>query len=215
MPPADRGPRRGGGGRWVRRGLGLLLLLLILWPLGDLAYVRLGAEDDQAVRADVILVLGCSIYGGPPGQPSPCIRARADHAAALYRQGLAAQVITSGGAVEEERSEASALAERLQADGVPAAAIQQEDQSRDTIQNIHNSRVILRAHGWQTVILVTEPYHIKRATLIAQDAGLTVYPSPAQDSLSWQDADLRRVKLGKDMLSLMLYQVKRVLGIDT
>jgi hypothetical protein len=39
----------------------------------------------------VILVLGCTIYGGEPGEPSPCIRARADHAAALYRQGLAAR----------------------------------------------------------------------------------------------------------------------------
>ncbi len=214
MPLTDRG-RGGRGGRWARRGVGLGLLLLILWPLGDLAYVSLGAEDERAAPADVILVLGCSIYGAPPGQPSPCIRARADHAAALYRQGLAAHMITSGGAVEEERSEAAVLAERLQADGVPAAAIEQEDQSRDTIQNINNSRVIMRAQGWQTVILVTEPYHIKRATLIAHDAGLTVYPSPARDSRAWQDADLRRLKLGEDMLSLMLYQVKRVLGIQS
>ncbi len=215
MPPTDPARRRGRGGRWFRRGLGLGLLLLFLWPLGDLAYVRLGAENERAAPADVILVLGCSIYGGPAGQPSPCIRARAEHAATVYRQGLAAQVITAGGAVEEERSEAAVLAEVLQADGVPAAAIYQEDQSRDTIQNIGNSRVIMRAHGWQTVILVTEPYHIKRATLIAQDAGLTVYPSPAQDSRSWQDADIRRVKLGEDMLSLMLYQVKRGLGIQS
>ncbi len=199
----------------LRRILGVGVLLLILWPVGDLAYVRLGAEDDHATHADVILVLGCSIYGAPPGQASPCIRARADHAAALYRQGLAAHVITSGGAVEEETSEASVLAGVLQADGVPAAAIRTEDQSRDTIQNIRNSRVILRAEGWQTVILVTEPYHIKRATLIARDAGLTVYPSPAVAGISWQDTDLRRRKLGQDMLSLMLYQVKRVLGIQS
>ena len=211
-PVAGRKRRRVRARLLVARGL---MLIPVVWTLGDLAYVRIGAEDDRAAPADVILVLGCSIYGGRDGGPSPCIAARADHAAALYRQGLAPHVIASGGEVDETRTEASALAHEMEAQGVPAAAISLEDQSHDTIQNILNSQQIMRAHGWHTVDLVTEPYHIRRATLVALDAGLTVYPSPALNSYTWQTPNLRQRMLVEDAFSLMLYQVKAVLGIHS
>ncbi len=199
---------------WARlRALVLVgSLFLLIWIVSDLAYVTIGAEADHAAPADVILVLGCSTYGGPPGGPSPCIRARAEHAAALYREGLAAHVIASGGA-EDTRTEAAVIQGVLVGAGVPAIAIVLEDRSHDTIQNIYNSRTIMRAHGWQSADLVTEPYHINRATLIARDAGLTIFPSPAVDSPAWQTASLRRRKLAEDTLSLMLYQVKALAGI--
>lgn len=188
------------------------LLLLALWGGGDLAFVTLGAEDDHAAPADTILVLGCSVYG-EEGIPSPCIRARAGQAAALYHQGLAPVIIASGGPVGPDLTEAGVLAGVLQEEGVPAAAIIRETESRDTIQNIYNSRVILAAHGWRTAILVTEPYHINRAGLIARDAGLRVYPSPALASPVWQSPSSRVLNLLEDAGSLMLYQVKTTLGI--
>src|SRR4051812_15963964 len=149
------------------------MLLGFVWAAADLVFVAGGAETDHARPADVILVLGCTIYGGPPGGASPCIEARAGHAATLYRQGLAPHVIVAGGGAPGEPTEAEVLTRVLTADGVPAEAVVGEDQSHDTIQNIFNSRRIMRAEGWQTAILVTEPYHIKRAGLIAHDAGLT------------------------------------------
>jgi uncharacterized SAM-binding protein YcdF (DUF218 family) len=195
----------------------LLLVLLLgalgVWVGGDLLFVTAGAEEDQARPADVILVLGCSIYGGSPGDPSTCIQARADHAAAVYRRGLAPYVIASGGGAPGEATEAEALTGVLTAGGVPASAVLAEDESHDTIQNILNSERIMRAHGWRTVILVTEPYHIKRAGLIARDAGLIVYLSPAVESRIWHSPEARRDALLEDALSLMLYQVKAVLGI--
>src|SRR5437867_2054615 len=79
-----------------------------------------------------------------------------------------------------------ALAAIMESDGVPEGAIIVEDQARDTVQNIQFSRAILAAHDWRTAILVTEPHHIKRAILIAQDAGLAVRASPVTESLAWQ-----------------------------
>src|SRR5438045_3514945 len=97
--PAHRPP----GPRRLRRPLLLLLIgsaLLLLWVLGDLAVVLVGAEEDHAAPADVIVVLGCAIH-------SDCITARADHAAALYHQGLAPTVIASGGPAEGGLTEAA------------------------------------------------------------------------------------------------------------
>src|SRR5207247_1331686 len=95
------------------------------------------------------------------------------------------RIIPSGGLTGPPPSEAGALAAVLESDGVPEGAITLEDQARDTVQNIQFSRAIMAAHGWRTAILVTEPHHIKRAMLIAQDAGLAVRASPATASPGW------------------------------
>jgi uncharacterized SAM-binding protein YcdF (DUF218 family) len=196
----------------VRLLVGLGLLLLLLWPAGDLAFVTLGAETDHATRADVILVLGCHVYG--ESGPSPCIRARAGHAAALYRQGLARWIIPTGGPSAGGPTEAEVLTRVLTEAGVPATAIVPETQAHNTIQNIRYSQAIMRERGWRTALLVTEPFHINRAALIARDAGLLAYPSPALDSANWDGPLVRAFHLARDALSLMLYQVKSLLGIE-
>jgi uncharacterized SAM-binding protein YcdF (DUF218 family) len=191
----------------------VLLLLFFLWFALDLGYVADGAENDYATHADVILVLGCNIVGH--GGPSPCIAARAGHAADLYKRGLASAIIATGGPVESTTTESEVLAQVLEADGVPHDAIIQENRALNTIQNMAYSQTIMREHGWHTAILVTEPFHIKRATLIARDDGMTVYPSPAVDSVNWQNFLLKALNVSRDTLSLMLYQVKSLVGDRT
>ncbi len=195
------------------RFLLLLAVLLALWPLGDFAYVSTGSETDRAVPADVIIVLGCNIYA-PDGGASPCMRARAGHAADLYNRRLAPWIIASGGPTEDGPTESAVLTQVLEDAGVPAAAIIGEDKSLNTIQNIHNSQAIMQQQGWRSAILVTEPFHINRATLIARDSGLTVYPSPAIDTPNWSVPTVRAYNLARDTLSLMLYQIKRLVGVD-
>jgi uncharacterized SAM-binding protein YcdF (DUF218 family) len=185
-------------------------LLLVLWAGNDFAYVSVGAETDYAAPADVILVLGCNVYG--LNGPSDCIRARAGHAADLYKQGFAPHIIPSGGLTAQGPTEASVLTRVLEEQGVPAAAIVPEEQAHNTIQNILYSQAIMRAHGWTTAILVSEPFHVNRAALIARDAGMAVFPSPARDSPNWQPLGPRLYHLAKDTASLMVYQIKVLTG---
>ncbi|HEX9991110.1 MAG TPA: YdcF family protein [Chloroflexia bacterium] len=187
------------------------LLLLALWGLGDLAFVSIGAETDYAAPADVIMVLGCNVYRD--NGPSPCIRARAGHAADLYHQGLAPRVIATGGPTEQGPVESAVLARVLMERGVPSGDIIREEQALNTIQNIRNSQAIMREHGWSTAILVTEPFHINRAALIARDSGLTIYPSPAVDTPNWDQPAVRVFNLSRDAVSLMLYQAKSLVGV--
>jgi uncharacterized SAM-binding protein YcdF (DUF218 family) len=196
--------------RRLRAALGVGVVLFLLWAGADLAFVSLGVETEHATRADVILVLGCNVYGADG--PSACIRARAGHAATLYQQGLAPWIIVSGGPTAQGPTEAAVLARVLREAGVPDAAIIPEEQAHNTIQNIYYSQAIMQAHGWQTVDLVTEPFHINRASLIARDAGLTVFPSPATNSRNWEGFDVRAYHLARDAVSLMLYQLKSLIG---
>jgi uncharacterized SAM-binding protein YcdF (DUF218 family) len=203
---------------WVRRSrlrtvTFLLLLLMTLWVGGDFAFVSIGAETDYAAPADTIIVLGCRIHGDAPGGLSYCLRARAEHAAVLYKRGLAPHVIASGGEAQDGLTEASVLSLVLQQQGVPESAIVLEAQAHNTIQNISFSESIMRERGWRTAILVTEPFHINRAALIARDAGMTIYPSPAIDTPNWSQPWVRLYHLGRDTLSLMLYQMKWLVGV--
>ncbi len=211
-PSRQRPTVPGKGRRWTRFLLAASLLLA-LWFALDMSYVSIGAEEDHAAHADVIIVLGCNIVSA--SGPSPCIGARTRHATDLYKKGMATMIIATGGPVENEHgpTESEALAYWLQQEGVPESAIIQENRALDTIQNIANSQAIMRQHNWTTAILVTEPFHINRATLIAHDAGMTVYPSPAVDSLNWQSLPARAYNVSRDALSLMLYQMKNLVGV--
>ncbi len=189
-----------------------MALLLLLWPTLDYFYVSTDNEVDYAAPADVIILLGCPGFEGNVISTtfSACVQARAHHAADLYLRHLANYIIPTGGLTGPPPSEAGAMSRVLQADGVPAQAILLEEQARDTVQNIEYSRAIMKAHGWLTADLVTEPHHIKRATLIARDAGLMVYPSPAVDSPGWHNPSARRQNLLRDSHALMVYQFNRL-----
>ena len=100
----------------------------------------------------------------------------------------------------------------LRADGVPTSAITLEEHALNTMQNIQYSRAIMRANNWHTVILVTEPNHIKRAALIARDAGLTITLSPVTESPGWNTPDARYHNLWNDTHTLMSYQLSRLFG---
>jgi uncharacterized SAM-binding protein YcdF (DUF218 family) len=60
--------------------------------------------------------------------------------------------------------------------------------------------------GWSKAILVTEPNHIKQASVIARDGGLTFVVSPVTDSPGWNNPDVRMQNLLGDARALMIYQ---------
>jgi uncharacterized SAM-binding protein YcdF (DUF218 family) len=195
--------------------LAAILLPTIVWFGLDLTYVSVGAEDDHAAHADVIIVLGCNTLSHTG--VSPCISARAGHAADLYKEGFAPVIIATGGptAGADRPTESDVIESVLESDGVPQRAIIQENRALDTIQNMSYSQAIMRQHGWTTAVLVSEPFHIKRATLIAHDDGMTVYPSPAVNSANWSNILVKAYNVARDSLSLMLYQVKSLMGDRT
>ena len=55
--------------------------------------------------------------------------------------------------------------------GIPDTAILIEDRSTTTRENLTHAAPILRAHGARPV-LVTDPYHVPRARLLARQLGL-------------------------------------------
>jgi uncharacterized SAM-binding protein YcdF (DUF218 family) len=134
---------------------------------------------DEARPADAIVVFGAAEYAG---RPSPVYRARLDHAARLYRRGLAQLIITTGGAGDSRFNEGSVGREYLRSLGIEDSHLIAETQSPDTAQSARRVATILRANGMQTCIAVSDGYHIFRIKRMLGREGITVYGSPRPNS---------------------------------
>lgn len=161
--------------------LGLALLsgigLLGLPMLFRLRQVLQGVHGDEAAAADAILVLGRKLENDAL---TPVFTARLDHALALWQRGLAPRIFVAGGATgTSQRSEAEAGRDWLLARGLPEAALLLEDRSQHTLENLFNVRAHMRAEGWRTLLMVSDPLHLTRAKATARGLNLDVRCSPA------------------------------------
>jgi uncharacterized SAM-binding protein YcdF (DUF218 family) len=102
--------------------------------------------------------------------------ARTNEAVLLYKDGWAPHVIFSGAASDPNSpSNAKVMAEAAEAEGVPSSAIQLDETSVDTEQNASDVAKLVQADGYHQIILVTSPYHQRRASIVFNRAmGSTV-----------------------------------------
>ncbi|MGB9593461.1 MAG: YdcF family protein [Anaerolineae bacterium] len=202
------------GGRANRRRTGaamvgiVLLLVVAAAPLAALWNILRYAQVEDKTPADAILVLGASVW--PDERPSPILLSRIQAGVALYKQGYAPRIIVSGGLGKLPPSEAEAMRRVAVSMGVPPEDILVEDRSHSTLDNIRNSRDILGAHGWRSVLLVSDPYHMFRACRIAADEGLEAHPVPVMDSPGWTLTRLRALYTFRETFAFIAYETLRV-----
>jgi uncharacterized SAM-binding protein YcdF (DUF218 family) len=176
------------------RGLARLVLALLVAAVavGGYAAYRIWDQGNRDERppADAIVVMGAAQYDG---RPSPVFAARLDHAIDLFHEGIAARLIVTGGKQEGDRTTeaASARIYAVQHD-VPDEAILVEDQSRTTLQSIRGVAAVMRDHGLQTAVFVSDPSHMLRVLRMASDEGITAFGSPTRTSPQERDT-VRRV----------------------
>ena len=167
----------------VRRRVALALGLVAgLW-LTSAATVLYAAMHDEAQSAQAIVVLGAAQYRW---KPSPVLRARLDHAVALFQRGVAPRLVLTGGIAEgDTASEAAVSRLYALAAGVPDSAILLENEGRTTGQSLAGVARLLRARRLDTVVVVSDPFHVMRAELVARREGLTAFSSPTRTDDAW------------------------------
>lgn len=154
-------------------GLGLSAsLLCTLFIIADGLQDRLG-------YADAGLVLGNSV--NQDGTLSPRLQARLDKALALYRSGyFRTTIITSGAVGKEGHDEAAVMKGYLVAQGVSATDILVDSHGNTTFASARNTSVLARQHHFNSVLVVSQYYHLPRSRFILQRCHLpNVYSAPA------------------------------------
>jgi uncharacterized SAM-binding protein YcdF (DUF218 family) len=165
--------------RGVWNAVGVVVSALLIYIAYLAVRIEQQAYRDEARPADVILVLGAAEYRG---RPSPVLRARLDHALALYRQRIAPRIMTTGGAGGDPVfTEGTVGRAYLISQGVPSEAIIVEAEGESTVHSVTLAGEILRRMGLRSVVVVSDGYHIYRVKQMLQSTGLAVYGSPRKE----------------------------------
>lgn len=160
----------------VRRVLALVVLAVLLVVGGTAVKVWWVARQDSHPRSDAIVVLGASQFDG---RPSKVFASRLDHAAELFKAGVAPRVVTLGGGQPGDRfTEAEAGAAYLKEHGVTSVLAVGE--GSDTLQSLRALDEAVADRGWASIVLVTDPWHSLRSRRMAQDLGFAVHTSPTR-----------------------------------
>lgn len=123
------------------------------------------AAYNNCQKKDVIIVLG---YPAKKyGSVSPILRERINKAAKLYHEGIAGVIICTGGAVGNNYVEADVMAQTLIELGVPDCSIIREKLAKGTYENLVNSKKIMKDRGLRTAVIVSSPWHLRKASSYA------------------------------------------------
>ena len=167
--------------RRIRRFLLFVLVAALLYSVGFIAVIHITGATDTSEAADVIIVLGAGLRGD--GRPGPALTRRSERAAGLWHDGSAPLVLCTGAKAEGfPRSEADACREILMRRGVPASAILMEAMSRSTEESALFAGDILDDMGLSRAVLVSDSYHMLRASWLYRRRGLEVFRSPVPAS---------------------------------
>lgn len=184
--------------RFVLLFLGLIAATAMFWVATMAAVIAAGARPVLR-HADAILVLGAAQYNG---RPSPVLKARLDHAIALYEAGWAPRVIFTGGVGEGDTLSEGEVARRYAIEnGVPDSVILVDRQGVTSAESVDAAGLLMNANGLHSALLVSDSYHMLRLELLARRAGIRPYRAPAPASpIDLDRATHRRYVLRESVL---------------
>ncbi|KRK33449.1 YdcF family protein [Loigolactobacillus bifermentans] len=110
-----------------------------------------------------VVVLGAGLT--PSGQVTPILASRLKRAQQAWQTAPRSIVVSGGQGPDEPWSEAHAMAQWLVQHNIPATAIQCEDQSTSTVENLKFSAQCLSTDAVQ---LITSDFHLLRTSWLAQ-----------------------------------------------
>lgn len=168
------------GIKWIKKLVKLVIVVVVLGVVFIFGASLYLSPQSKLEKADTIVV----ISGGDTD-------ARINEGVALYMDGFSDKIIFSGAAAEGDISNASAMKNIAMRKGVPAKAILIEEDSKTTEENAKDVTKIVKIEGISSIILVTSPYHQRRAYEAFRGAlgkDFKIINHSAKDS-RWRKAD--------------------------
>ncbi len=147
------------------------VLCVVLLTVCNAVVIRSSSDGvidaSEAGRYDAILVFGCKV--GADGTPSALLRDRVDCACALYFAGVSDRILMSGHADTSGYDEVAAMKKRAVESGVPEECIYTDPMGYTTYDSVLRAREVF---GFDSVIAVTQEFHIYRAVYLARAVGM-------------------------------------------
>jgi uncharacterized SAM-binding protein YcdF (DUF218 family) len=164
----------------------IFALILVGWLVLHLLVLLIVGLNDNAQKADAILIFGNKVEES--GVPSERLQSRLDQGVELFNQGMASTIVVSGGLGKEGFKEAEVMKEYLVKTGIPATSIIVDNTGNNTHETAKNLAKIAQNTKIESVIIVSQYYHVLRAQLSLNKAGFnTTYSSYARMSPEFRD----------------------------
>jgi len=138
--------------KFIRKLLILVVVLILLFVSLPLFVGWYLSPQDSLKKVDAIVV----ISGGDNNE-------RIQKGVDLYKEGWAPVLVFSGAAAEGDVSNAKMMKTIAVSKGVPKEDILIEERSKTTEENAEFTSDLLKQEGLDSYILVTSPYHQRRA----------------------------------------------------
>ncbi len=119
---------------------------------------------------DAVVVLGCGVRGD--GTPSPMLSARLEQGIHLYKAGLAKKLLMSGDHAYQGYDEVNTMKQYAIDAGVPAEDIFMDHAGLSTYDSVWRAKNIFQC---ETIVLVSQTYHLYRAVYLAERVGMEAY----------------------------------------
>lgn len=157
------------------------------WILSALCFcmvVMLGLLMRPA-PSDLIVVLGNEVLIS--GKPSLPLQARLDCAISLYQRHMAPAILVSGGIGKSGYDEAQVMSGYLEQHGIPASAIILDSTGVNTMATARNTFVLMQNRQLQSVIMVSQYFHLPRCLLAFRMAGISSLSADYPRFMEWRD----------------------------
>ncbi len=185
---------------------GAAVLGLIL--IADIGLVWGMAHHKPKIKdADAIIVLGAAIN-------TPALKNRTEKGLELYEAGKADLMILSGGKISDsDISEAEFMAKVINRNAKEPVRYVYEDKSRNTYENIKNSKQKLAEVKPEadSVVIVSDAFHLARAVIMAKRAGFETVYWQAPSSGYYQRPELRFYYV-REFVAMINYIPKFIFG---
>ena len=191
-------------GSLVGRVVGAFVLAVVLLVVSTATAIWWTARHDSQPHSDAIVVLGSAQYNGVP---SSIFEARLEHALELYEDGVAPVVVTVGGKADGDQfTEAASGRDYLAEAGVPEDALLAVEEGVDTLESMRAVGEVFDERGWDSAVLVTDPWHAMRAERMAEDAGIAADSSPTRQGPAVQTRTTQFRYILRETAAYLLYR---------
>lgn len=155
--------------------IGLILFLLLVIHI---SLKMLSVLSKKTERNETVIILGCGVYGT---RPSLALIERMETAMSYMKHNDSVCIVSGGQGRLEDISEAEAMYTYMTKHGIQASRIKQENKSTSTEENIlFSKRIMEENHLSNAVVIVTQSYHMYRASLICEKFGLEFHALSAK-----------------------------------
>lgn len=151
-------------------------------------YIISEEEACEMKDVDCIIVLGCQVRSDK--SPSDMLKDRLDHALVLYEGKASEKLLMSGDHGRVEYDEVNAMKQYAVDRNVSSEDVFMDHAGFSTYETVYRAKEIF---GCESVIIVTQEYHLYRALYIAERLGLEAY-GVAADGYDYPGQTLREMR---------------------